>query len=361
MHNRKVKLRFAKVLIAFSILLMFVGLSCYIEDSYKVLDPKDTTVVVSSEKNPVSITTVDGSEPKNATASTTNETDNSNATDSSATDNNSNNSGSNSSSNNSGSSSGGSSGSSNGSSSSGTTQEVPSTPSTPSIDEVNANLRNSIQNNYGIYVKYGSETNGYSVGGLSTVGLSDSTAVNSALNNLAGVMSLYPNGFFSEMRNSGFNLSIYLIKNYSAGNVTGVTDHSTKNVVISIATDFPLAESLNHEIFHYIDYYIEQKGGRYTTWNNLNPSGFVYGSVNNAYSYSMTFSEDAFFVNNYAQTDEYEDRASTFEYMMADSKASCLNYGKTVWLKSKYMAEQVDYFYSSVSPNVTEYWERFIY
>lgn len=359
MHSRKVRLRFAKVLIAFSCLLMFIGLSYYIEDSYKILDPiKDTKVVVSSEKNPVSITTVDGLEPENTSDSSTpnNESGNSNDSVSSSDG-----------SNNSNDSTGGSAGSSfnNGNTpsvgNSGSSQTTPTQPTAPSIDDININLRNSIQDNYSIYVKYGLETSGYSVGGLSTVALSDSTAINSALNNLASVMALYPSGFFSEMRNSGFNLTVYLIKSYSAGNVTGVTNHSTKNVEISIATDFPLADSLNHEIFHYIDYYIEKKGGRYTTWNNLNPSGFIYGNINNAYSYNMTLSEDAFFVNGYAQTDEYEDRASTFEYMMAANKASCLNYGKTVWLKSKYMAEQVDYFYSSVSPNVTEYWERFIY
>ena len=44
--------------------------------------------------------------------------------------------------------------------------------------------------------------------------------------------------------------------------------------------------------------------------------------------------------------------------MMFANKASCLNNGKPVWKKAKYMAEQLDYYFNSVSPNVTEYWER---
>ena len=46
--------------------------------------------------------------------------------------------------------------------------------------------------------------------------------------------------------------------------------------------------------------------------------------------------------------------------MMATSKASCLNYGKRIWLKAKYMADQMDLFFETVSPNVTEYWERYL-
>ena len=238
---------------------------------------------------------------------------------------------------------------------------VPPVDDLPSIVETNNSLRSDIQKKYGIKVKYGAETDGYSVGGLSTVMLVDNNVIQTALNNLSNNLALYPTDFFKEMRESGFSLTIYLIQKYSVKNVTGITDHSSKDVVISIATDFDLASSLNHEVFHYIDYYVIEEGGSYTSWVNYNPPKYEYGNVDNKLSYNRTFSEDAYFVNNYAQTDEYEDRASTFEYMMASSKASCLNYGKTVWLKAKYMAEQIDYFYDTVSPNVTEYWERFIY
>ena len=107
--------------------------------------------------------------------------------------------------------------------------------------------------------------------------------------------------------------------------------------------------------------YIYSKGARYTSWATLNPNDFAYGNISSLFSYTGTLSEDAFFVNNYAQTDEFEDRASTLEYMMKSNKINCFNQGKTVWLKAKTMSEQIDYFLSSVSPNVVEYWERFVY
>ena len=337
--NKEVRLRFAKVMIAFSFVIIFIGISFDVKNNV-VLDPvKDVQAIAGNNDSSISITTTDGNVP-----------------DSQANDNFSSNNGA-----NSGASSNSSSNSSNGSTGNNVQQTNPVAPSTPVVNDYNANLRNTIQSRYGITIKYGSETNGYSVGGLSTISLTDSNEISNALNNLNNTMDLYPSGFFKEMSNYGVPLTVYLIKRYSAGNVTGVTDSSTNNVLISIATDFDFADSFTHESFHYIDHFIYVKGGRYTSWNNLNPGGFIYGNINSNYSYDSTFSEDAFFVNNYAQTDEYEDRSSTFEYMMASSKASCLNYGKNVWLKAKYMAEQMDYFYDSVSPNITEYWERYIY
>ena len=85
-----------------------------------------------------------------------------------------------------------------------------------------------------------------------------------------------------------------------------------------------------------------------------------YGTIINNFSYDNTFAESSYFVNNYAQSAEAEDRASTFEYMMADSKASCLNHGKTVWRKANLIKNTLEAVFSTVSPNITEYWERFI-
>ena len=103
------------------------------------------------------------------------------------------------------------------------------------------------------------------------------------------------------------------------------------------------------------------KGANYTTWNTLNPIGFNYGETNNTYSYVSTGNINASFVNTYAQTDQYEDRASTFEYMMDDTEAGCLQTGTPIWKKAKYISEQIDAVFQTVSPNVLEYWERYVY
>lgn len=217
---------------------------------------------------------------------------------------------------------------------------------------------NSINNNYGIDVKY-EGIDSYSTGGYSIVPITDDSLISSSLNKLVDVLSLYPEGFFMETK-SELPLSIYLVKSYSKIGVTGITEKKNSGVIISIAVDYPLEDTFNHEVFHYMEHYINSQGGTFSNWNNYNPSGFTYGTYDNKYAYDVTFSEDAYFVNTYAESYEYEDRASTFEYMMADSKISTLNNGKHIWLKAKVMCEVIDYYFDTVTSDTTEYWERYI-
>ena len=242
---------------------------------------------------------------------------------------------------------------------SGNNNEVVEKPLT--IEETNARLRDSIQSTYGVTIKYGNETSGYSVGGLSTNIIPDAAACQKALNDLNSALALYPSGFFNELANNFNPLTFYLVKNYSKPSVTGVTSSYTGRVDISIAIDYGFGDTFHHEVYHYIEYYMKSKGFAYISWTTLYPVDFSYGTINQSYSYDSTFSEDSYFVNSYAQTSPEEDRASTFEYMMSANKASCLNQGKVVWSKAKAMSEAIDYYLNSVSPSVNEYWERFVY
>lgn len=336
--TKELKMKLVKVFIAFSFVLVFVGIGLDL-DNKTLINPVTGTHTIGNSNNDINITTTDATIPSDSSGGE-----------------------------NSNSQTNGSTGSSNvgGNGNSATTPSTgeryqSTTESQSGIDATNNDLRNSIQNRYGITVRYGAETNGYTVGGLSSIMLSDANRINELLNSLNYNLSLYPSGFFQETKQGDYSLTIYLLKRYSQENVTGITDSTTKNVVISLATDYSFAESLHHELYHYIEKYMFYRGANYTTWNSLNPVGFNYGKTNTAISYVNTQDPYASFVNIYAQTDEYEDRASTFEYMMSTSEASCLVTGTTIWKKAKYMCEQIDAVFQSVSPSVTEYWERYIY
>lgn len=336
--TKELKMKLAKVFIAFSFVLVFVGIGLDL-DNKTLMNPVTGTHTIGNSNNDINITTTDATIPSDSSGGE-----------------------------NSNSQTNGSTGSSNvgGNGNSATTPSTgeryqSTTESQSGIDATNNDLRNSIQNRYGITVRYGAETNGYTVGGLSSIMLSDANRINELLNSLNYNLSLYPSGFFQETKQGDYSLTIYLLKRYSQENVTGITDSTTKNVVISLATDYSFVESLHHELYHYIEKYMFYRGANYTTWNSLNPVGFNYGKTNTAISYVNTQDPYASFVNIYAQTDEYEDRASTFEYMMSTSEASCLVTGTTIWKKAKYMCEQIDAVFQSVSPSVTEYWERYIY
>ena len=332
----------AKVLLSFSLVLILLGVALNLESQALVSPITNTHVIGQAENSDINITTTD------KPVTVTEEEQETTAPENSNTGTNNTNSGTQNTNTN-------------------TNTKTPTQPSqtpqapTPSIEEVNNNLRKSIETSYGITVRYGVETNGYTVAGLSTVRLTDSNRINQLLNELNNNLSLYPSGFFDETKQAGYTLTIYLIKQYSQQNVTGITDSTTPNILISLATDYSFTESLHHEIYHYIEKYMYAKGANYTTWNTLNPIGFNYGETNNSYSYVSTGNINASFVNTYAQTDQYEDRASTFEYMMDDTEAGCLQTGTPIWKKAKYISEQIDAVFQTVSPNVLEYWERYVY
>ena len=245
-------------------------------------------------------------------------------------------------------------------------EEVPSTnpvdDSTVTEEVVvdpNDTLRKTIENQYGLSIKYGKETEGYMVDTLSTFPITDENEINKALLDMQSTISLFPEDLFWELKNNGYPLTIYLIKNYSVENITGITESYSNRVNISIATKFSFGETFNHEVYHYLENFITKfKGASYSSWNTLNLSNFTYGSARSDLSYNRTYSEDAYFVNNYAQTSANEDRASTFEYMMFTNKASCLNTNKPVWKKAKFMSQLLEKYLESVKPEVTEYWER---
>lgn len=348
---REFKIQLGKVLIAFSIVILFLGFSLSMDinkyQSNVIISGSgnelpDTTIEIDNTNNiPVDKPNTTGNNNDNNTVSGTSDNTNSNTDTNPVTPQ----------------ITGGDT----------TSSTSPSPSVDTSIETYNNNLRSTIQSTYGVTIKYGEETDDYKVGGLSVVSDTDQWVIEQALLELQTNMALYPANFYGEMRNGGLPLTIALIKNYKSGdgkdtNVTGITEKTARNgVVISVALDFPFADSFNHEMYHYMEHYINSKGGTYSNWNSYNPNGFIYNHIDPQYSYDLTLREDAYFVNSYAQSYEYEDRASTFEYMMASNKISPLNQGNNIWKKAKLMCEMIDYYFTTVNDSTTEYWERFVY
>jgi len=227
------------------------------------------------------------------------------------------------------------------------------------VTDTNNELREEMEYDYSINIKYGNEVGDYKVGGLKVTPETDSKVIDNALKRLNADLALYPDGMLDEVQNNS-ELAIYLVKNYSKNNVTGVTDSTGNPTIISISTERDFDDTVHHELYHYFEKYMMRKGASYTSWDNLNPTDFRYGNTNTNLVYSKTLKSDAFFVNVYSQTSAAEDRASTFEYMMASSKASCLNKNNPINRKAVYMANMMDYYIDACSSNTIEYWERYL-
>lgn len=231
------------------------------------------------------------------------------------------------------------------------------------LDPLNKRLREQIEKKYNVDVKYAEETDNYTVGNLGTTSIYDPDTINISLRKLDKVLSHYPDGMFEEINKGGIPLTVYLIDKFSQTGITGVTDSNAYFANIVIATAYPFEESFYHESYHYIERYMyERKKLYFNAWNTYNPDGFDYGdNPNSDLSYASNGgSAESYFVNNYAQTAEAEDRASTFEYMMANTKVSCLKEDQPVWRKAKAMSQSIEAALDTCSPNEVEYWERFL-
>lgn len=350
MENKRLML-LGKLLFSLSFVFIFTGLYLNKLEKQMFYDPiNDVVAIAPDDGDKVIISTTDGDveEVNNNPSIPIDNGSNINSSDNS-TDNNSNNNSTNIFDN-----------------SNNTNEDVnhdinPSISNDDVIDE-NDILRRSIEDTYGIKVKYGDEVSNYQAGSMNFTPILDKDIIKNGLEQLKETLKLYPQDFFREFLNEDLSLEVFLIKSYSKDNVTGVTDLFGNRVIVSIAMDYPCFESFNHEIYHYIEHFIVRKQGEFSAWNMYNPNDFSYGTVNSNYSYTKTQKADSVFVNNYAQTNPYEDRASTFEYMMASNKIPCFNSSDyPIWKKSSYMALMIDTYFDTVSPSVIDYWERFIY
>ena len=349
-NKRKVQLYFAAFLMVCAFGLFALGTVLYLKSDTKLIDPVTGVVDTSDKEDTVSVTPIEGSEivPEVDGENTKVPTNDNNKPSSNSNNTNSNN-GNNTNTNN------------NKIINNDSQNDVVDN----SVASANNQKRRDLENRYGVNIRYGNETVGYSVRSGSTIinstPLLNDEAIKSALQDLSYTLQLYPQGMFKEIRDGGIPLTIILIDSYSDTTITGITDSDYSHADISIAMMYPFAESFYHESYHYIERYLFKQGANYNTWDVFNPVEFSWGNVNRDYSYSRTFSPDAYFVNDYAQTAPEEDRASTFEYMMASSKASCLNYNNNVWKKADLMAKTIEAVLGTASPNARENWEKYLY
>lgn len=235
-----------------------------------------------------------------------------------------------------------------------------------STETINNNqLRTDIEEKYGIKIKYGNELKSYSVLNYTLIPLLDSNDINKYLLLLDEELKKYPDDFFKEISSYNLFLSIYLIEDLPNTDVLGYTDYKNiYNTIITIKCDSNFANTLNHEIMHFIDHYINLKdriNDVKHTWNELNPNDYSYGTNEKSYVFSETNNVNSFFLNNYAQTNHLEDRAVLFGDIMSDSVGSnCYVVGTPLYKKMEVLVSQLDYYFDCVDSSNLPYWSRFL-
>lgn len=235
-------------------------------------------------------------------------------------------------------------------------------------EQINDEYRKSVEQLYGINIKYGSELGNYLIYGQIPTPVTDNDVIMKALKDMNNYLSYYPKGMFREIKNSGIDLSFYIVKTIPNTSVAGIADYEFGDrIKITLSTDSFFFRVIHHEIYHYMEKYMSfgsYPNEVYPNWNTLNPNSFVYGDFNSEYSYNMINNlKGAYFINNYGQTNEREDRATIFEDMMARASKpkGCYDKDEQIWKKAKYISETIDKHFNTVNSNVIERWERFVY
>ena len=230
--------------------------------------------------------------------------------------------------------------------------------------EKNDEYRKQLQNKYSVKIAYKNELGNYTINGYGSEKLNDDNKINNCLGEIDTTLKNYPSGFFKEMKDYGMPLTIYLVNSIS-DDVSGLTDAKDKSdIKIMIAPASLFENTLNHEIMHYIDTYIKDKGYPIdinTTMKDVNPVGFTYGDTSNEYVYYFTSVDNAYFLSAYGKRNYLEDRAVLFSDMMTRSiKKPFYNDGTPINKKAKLISSQIKEHFNTLSNTGRYYWDRFI-
>lgn len=155
-----------------------------------------------------------------------------------------------------------------------------------------------------------------------------------ALNALDRTLSLYPEGFFTQFRNSIGEGGIYLCL---TGRIQGPMDpvgnavKSGDRYVIALDITAPQPDrTIHHELWHAIEMKISTDSFDSAKWNANNPKDFLYyGHYDAGYQHltQWTYAQSGsqcYFVDAYSCINAREDRARLMEYAMSEDGAAVL-------------------------------------
>lgn len=230
--------------------------------------------------------------------------------------------------------------------------------------EKNDEYRKQLQNKYSVKIAYKNELGNYTINGYGSEKLNDDNKINNCLGEIDKTLKNYPNGFFKEMKDYGMPLTIYLVNSIS-DDVSGLTDAKDKSdIKIMIAPASIFENTLNHEIMHYIDTYIKDKGYPIdinNTMKDVNPVGFTYGDTSNDYVYYFTSVNNAYFLSAYGKRNYLEDRAVIFSDLMTRTfTKDYYDDGTPINKKAKLISSQIKEHFKTLSNTERYYWDRFL-
>lgn len=213
---------------------------------------------------------------------------------------------------------------------------------------------------------------------LQAMSLLDTNKINDMLKLLDDSLSKYPIEFLNEISEYIGDLEIYFAQSISSS-AYGITGYYKMNQTLSvymmlIDNSYLFSQTFHHEFFHVIEYALYFKdstkpfGHQYNLWNTFNSVDFQYHPLEMANESLILSSnndlENTYFINKYAQTTPYEDRATLFSELMICSTPKPYHQiisDLPLTLKMLYLIDVIESNFESLHSENTLYWKRHFY
>lgn len=240
------------------------------------------------------------------------------------------------------------------------TKELTEEEITTLLDErLNTKLAN-IENEYGITIKIKEAADiKFDFWSQEIVGEKKYDSINDSLDTLETSLKSFNKEIFKEFIHGEYTgFQIYIASTIESPNPIDGEEFRYYDKYTIIVQTSGFERTFYHELLHALEDAVTTKHQDiFKNWNSYNPKGFKYGSfdyykIYSAQRYTIDFgSEDVYFIDNYSETDEMEDRARIFENLAVKNAEKITKY-PNILKKAKYEMEELIKYYPSLSESL---------
>lgn len=215
------------------------------------------------------------------------------------------------------------------------------------LDEVdykkyNIQLLDAIKDKYNVNIYYGETTKPY-LNQVEAKKIIVEEEVFNMIRSIVNALTVYPDDYIKEMKDSGYDFNIFLVDYFYNGTVALANRNANNEFKIYLSDALDIERAFHHEMFHVLEYYIKLEKNQTmlsANWKILNPKDFKYEEnidrLDSKYVYNYDLINDSYFLTIYSKYSDKEDRAEVFaENMIQKNRPIYLNSENALSNKTK--------------------------
>ena len=173
-----------------------------------------------------------------------------------------------------------------------------------------------------------------------------------SIDELEEVLERFGKDFFKEfIHNEYKGIRIYIVTKIESDDSVSGLQFKYYDTYTMVVDTFDFKRTLYHELMHTMEDALDVKGkNAFNKWSSYNPKKYKYVGKYNPYELTLKYSdgyfgeEDVYFIDNYAQTNELEDKARIFENI-AMNTPEIIKKNPKLLEKSKYLVSELIKYY----------------